>query len=177
MKNPNTNSIASPEPQAESYSGRDSCFPAVSPALTETASLQLESLECLEALMLASQRALLAHDVSLLEQLTAQQAQLQRALSALAERDPAHGARAAPTSRASSTPVHASVPGALRAAQCRVSRLGRIQQVLLARAQASLHVLANCLAGPHASYEPVGGSTGLALRPAAPRHRLRSEEA
>jgi len=98
----------------------------------------------LEASLRASQRALLSHDVALMERHTCEQIRLQRLLEVLwsrrdAARDPAFVVE-------------------MRAAQMRVLHLGRVQAALLVRAQRWQNMLSNLLAGPETSYVPTSGS-------------------
>jgi hypothetical protein len=98
----------------------------------------------LEASLQASQRALLSHDVALMEQHTCEQIRLQRLLEALwSRRDAAHDP---------------AFIVEMRAAQMRVLHLGRVLAALLVRAQRWQSMLSNLLAGSETSYVPPGGS-------------------
>jgi hypothetical protein len=97
----------------------------------------------LEASLQASQRALLSHDVALLEQHICEQIRLQSSLEVLWSRD------------ATRDLVFAAE---MRAAQIRVLHLGRVQAALLVRAQRWQSMLSNLLAGPEASYAPPIGN-------------------
>ncbi|MGP0020483.1 MAG: hypothetical protein ACLPHP_18085 [Candidatus Sulfotelmatobacter sp.] len=92
----------------------------------------------------ASQRALLSHDLVGLERATSEQIGLQRSLQALRSQNGAPGTDA--------TPLDPALAAGLRAAQWRVLYLGRVQAALLTRAQRSLRMLSNLLAGPGANY-------------------------
>jgi len=98
----------------------------------------------LEASLLSSQEALLARDLAGVEQGTCEQVRLQRALEIL------RPCEAAQTSDSERTRASSE----LRAAAIRILHLGRVQAALLDRAQRSLRMISNLLAGPEASYGP-----------------------
>ena len=100
----------------------------------------------LEASLQASQNALLAHDVTRLEERTCEQIGLRRSLDILW--DAAHPPGSDPAQH------DLRLSAELRAAQMRVLRLGRVQAALLGRAQRWLRMVSNLLAGPEASYAP-----------------------
>jgi len=108
----------------------------------------------LETSLQSSQRALLDRDLERLETLTAEQRRLVRVLQA--------------TVPGETSPVGT----ALRCAQLRVQSLARIQQVLLERAQRSLQVLSNLMAGPQAPYSTVPGRHGISIHPATAEPNL-----
>jgi len=100
-----------------------------------------EILEHLETSLRASQRALLVRDLAELERLTVEQVALRQALAkTVARRSPGSDSLA----------THLSDQAR------RVLQLGRVQVVLLGRAQQSLRAIANLLAGTHAGYTSVG---------------------
>jgi len=101
----------------------------------------------LEASLQASQRALLNRDVSELEQHTSEQVRLQKTLTSLWSCD-AHSMASDPAC----SDVELAVE--VRAALIRVQHLSRIQAALVARAQQSLRIIENLLAGPQANYAP-----------------------
>lgn len=110
-------------------------------AMAWSAGALLAELECsLEA----GQRALLSRDLAGLERATSEQIGLHRSLQALGSQN------GAPKNDA--TPLDPALAAGLRAAQWRVLYLGRVQAALLTRAQRSLRMLSNLLAGPGASY-------------------------
>lgn len=120
----------------------------------------------LENSLRSSQAALLSRDVVQIEQLASEQAELRHALSAFLHPPDARiygreitfsGARA----------------DAVRAAQARVLRLGRVQAALLRRAQQSLRAISHLLAGPLSGYGPPSGGQGIVVR----RQEPHSEEA
>ena len=99
----------------------------------------------LESSLQASQKALLCCDVAGVERGTEEQIRLRESLASLW------------TSDSSATFVPLSEPNSaalLRAAQSRVLHLGRVQLALLARAQQSVRILANLLAGTAGDYGP-----------------------
>ena len=102
----------------------------------ELAAAAISVLLELEASLLSSQEALLARDLAGVEQGTREQVRLQRAFEILRPWD------AAQTS------------SELRATAMRILHLGRVQAALLDRAQRSLRMISNLLAGPEASYGP-----------------------
>lgn len=129
----------------------------------------------LEASLEAGQRTLLSRDLEGLERATSEQIGLHRSLQTLrshgAQNDGAqnngaqnngtqnngargnHGALGpggAPGNHA--PPLDPALAAGLLAAQWRVLYLGRVQAALLTRAQRSLRMLSNLLAGPEASY-------------------------
>jgi hypothetical protein len=139
----------------------------------------------LEASLVASQRSLLSRDLEGLERATSEQIGLHRSLQTLRSHDSAqsNGAQndgaqsndaqkndAAPGNDA--PPLDPALAAGLRAAQWRVLYLGRVQAALLTRAQRSLRMLSNLLAGPAASYAapsyPAPSYPALAY--AAPSH-------
>jgi hypothetical protein len=108
----------------------------------------------LEASLLSSQKALLARDLAGVEQGTLEQMCLRRALEILRPWD---GARTSDSEQPSSE---------LRATAMRILHLGRVQGALLDRAQRSLRMISNLLAGPEANYGPP-----LCGRDLSPGHR------
>src|SRR5579863_3212787 len=101
----------------------------------------------LEASLQASQDALLARDITRLEERTCEQIGLRRSLEILWDAAHPPGSDAAPHDL--------RLAAELRAAQIRVLRLGRVQAALLGRAQRWLRMVSNLLAGPEASYAPL----------------------
>jgi len=120
----------------------------------EIASAQLTLLEHLEVSLQITQKALLARDLSALEQGTTEQMRLCRALEILPRRTAVPAQNGDPLQGALELRPEAELSAALQAAQARVLHLGRVQAALLVRAQRSLHMIANLLAGPQASYTP-----------------------
>jgi hypothetical protein len=107
----------------------------------------------LQASLEGSQRALLSHDLGGLERATSEQIGLQRSLQALPVLWPQNGApRPDGAPGNDGMPLDPALAAGLRAAQWRVLYLGRVQAALLTRAQRSLRMLSNLLAGPEASY-------------------------
>ena len=98
----------------------------------------------LESSLLASQKALLCGDVTEVERGAVEQKRLREALTILWTSD--------------STATFETFPqpdsALLRPAQLRILHLGRVQIALLARAQQSLRILANLLAGTAGDYGP-----------------------
>lgn len=97
----------------------------------------------------ASQRALLSRDVAGMELATAEQIGLRQSLEILWSRVPGlpDGARGN-----DATQLDPALVAGLRAAEWRVLYLVRVQAALLTRAQRSLRMVSNLLAGPEASY-------------------------
>jgi hypothetical protein len=106
----------------------------------------------LQASLEGSQRALLSHDLGGLERGTSEQIGLQRSLQALPALWSQNGAPRPDGAPGDATPLDPALAAGLRAAQWRVLYLGRVQAALLTRAQRSLRMLSNLLAGPEASY-------------------------
>src|SRR5580658_1042792 len=104
-------------------------------------------LDELEASLQAGQRALLSHDVTGLEQQTAEQVRLRGSLQALWSQ-----AKLSSLPASDSKPFDRAWGAELGLAQMRVLQLGRVQAALLARAQRSLRMLSHLLAGPGAGY-------------------------
>ena len=104
----------------------------------------------LESSLRASQQALLARDISSLEQATREQTRLRRALEILWARN-------------------VTFPPELRGAQQRVLHLGKVQAALLAREQRWLTVLANLVAGPEASYNSAGNQRSASVIAGSPK--------
>jgi hypothetical protein len=140
-------------------------YPADSnlPNQADSARASLALLHDLETSLESSQRALLRGDAAGVETGTSEQRRLQRALeilwatngSHLRGRDPENVGRAAEICWARpATESRSELAGQLRSAQMRVLHLGRVQAVLLRRAQRSLVVLGNLLAGTGACYSP-----------------------
>lgn len=120
----------------------------------------------LENSLRSSQAALLARDVIRIEQLASEQAELQHALSAcLHSPDPSVPER--------EDNFFGPRGDAVRATQARVLHLGRVQSVLLRRAQQSLRAISHLLAGPQSDYGPAASGQGIVVRCQQPR----SEEA
>jgi len=118
--------------------------------------LPLLLLADLESSLRASQRALLARDLALLERLTDEQFHLQQRLALL------------PVTRSGScldespaTAVDTSMNSAVIAAHRRLLHLGRVHGALLDRAQQRLRTLARFLADPQAPYGPAPGGAGI----------------
>jgi hypothetical protein len=107
----------------------------------------------LEDSLLSCQKALLAHDISGIEQETLNQQRLQQTLEALWTGSMAHS-QDGNSSQEFSRPKLSSQPAELRAAKARVLHLGRVQLALLSRAQRSMNTVLRLLAGPGASYGP-----------------------
>jgi len=122
----------------------------------------------LEASLQASQRALLSRDVASLEQHTAEQMRLQKALAILS----------APMPRLSGSNSNPTLVAELRAAETRVLQMARMQAALLDRAQRWLRTVVNLLAGVEKNYAPPSGTpgtTGPALCTATTsHHQIRS---
>jgi len=96
----------------------------------------------------AGQQALLTRDLGGLERATSEQIGLHRSLHALWSQN------GAPED---DVPLlDPALAAGLRAAQWRVLYLGRVQAALLTRAQRSLRIVSNRLAGPGASYTAPG---------------------
>lgn len=117
------------------------------PALNSSAEIAqatIELLNELDASLHASQKALLARDLSGLERRTTEQASMRRALEILRSR--------------SLAPSDLRLARELHAAGQRVSHTARVQAALLARAQNWLRVIENLLAGPEAIYAPCTSS-------------------
>jgi hypothetical protein len=109
-------------------------------------SYSLALLADLESSLRASHQAILARDVSRLEQLTEQQASFQTRLQ---------------------TSVSASTDSSvehLRPAQSRVLHLARVQRGLLDRMQRRLNMLSNLTAGAQADYRPGPANTVISVR-------------
>jgi hypothetical protein len=138
----------------------------------------------METSLEASQRALLRGDAAGMETGTREQRRLQRALELLwamdrsrsCPDDPKNIGRAAEISFPRPAPESMSeLSGELRAAQLRVLHLGRVQAVLLRRAQQSLVVLGNMLAGTGASYSPAAHASWTPTA-SAPIKKMRKGE-
>jgi hypothetical protein len=125
------------------------------PPCAEMAQARVAALGELEASLQASQAALLARDVAVIEQSTNEQVRLQQALEGLWSRDGIGVPESDP-----------ALGGELRSAQRRVLHLVRTQAALLRRAQCWLRTLSNMLAGPEAIYLP------LSCHPAGPSAKL-----
>jgi len=124
--------------------------------MARSAGALLAELECsLEA----GQRALLSRDLGGLERATSEQIGLHRSLQALGSQNGAPQNDAAP--------LDPALAAGLRAAQWRVLYLGRVQAALLTRAQRSLRMLSNLLAGPGASYAAPSYAGPVSTRPEA----------
>jgi len=115
----------------------------------------------------ASQRALLANDISVLQQATSAQVHLCHALRRLSTSpaDQSTSPSVGACEKSTNCPLLLPLPfpslfpslssgTELRAAQERVLQLGRVQAALLIRSGRSLRILAHFLAGPGASYCP-----------------------
>jgi hypothetical protein len=123
----------------------------------------LAQLRDLEASLQASQQALLRRDCAGVELGTLEQRRLQQALELLWDRNPVHSHRddsqgdGRPQPNLPSPSASGSLSGLageLRAAELRVLHLGSVQAILLDRAQRSLVMLANLVAGSGATYGP-----------------------
>jgi hypothetical protein len=126
----------------------------------------------LEASLEATQKAVLARDLAELEQGTRDQMRLQRALAILwAE----YGmpTQPSPSTTAWLQSFAPQFAAEWRAAQMRTLQLARVQAALLARAQRSLTMIANLLAGPESSYG--SNPAALAAGPRSPVSRLGEE--
>lgn len=119
---------------------------------TELAAAALALLGELEASLRASQKALLARDAEGIERGTREQVGLQRALAPLWAQDVGRPAGGDSWRRAATPQCKPALAAALLAAQWRVLHLGRVQAGLLARAQRTLRMISNLLAGPEAVY-------------------------
>lgn len=104
----------------------------------------------LESSLHASQQALLARDLTAIEQQTREQQRLQRGLAALWSSSVA--APIGPPPGASGARFAPEFSPQLRPAQMRILHLARVQSGLLRRAQQTLAILANFAAGPEACY-------------------------
>jgi hypothetical protein len=136
---------------------------------TELAAAALALLSELEASLRASQKALLARDAEGIEQGTREQVGLQGALARLWAQDAARPAGSDSWRRAGTPRCEPALAAALLAAQWRVLHLGRVQAGLLARAQRTLRMISNLLAGPEAVYGLPPGSSVPATRHAGTR--------
>jgi len=119
----------------------------------------MQLLKDLSSSFRSSQSALLARDIRRIEQLTQEQAEAHRALSSFLE-----------TSHSSGSLPSAIFSGprgnAVRLEVWRVLKLGRIQSILLSRAQQSLQTLSHLLAGTQYVYAPAVSSLRMPARPA-----------
>ena len=117
---------------------------AMKPSCTSVPQSVATLLGELESSLLASQKALLCGDVTELERGAVEQKRLREALTLLW------------TSGSTATFETFSEPNStlLRPAQLRILHLGRVQLALLARAQQSVRILANLLAGTAGDYGP-----------------------
>jgi hypothetical protein len=104
----------------------------------------------METSLKTSQQALMARDLDGIEQGIRKQTDLQNALALLWSGD-GHPREATPALTRGPTREDTRE---LRAAAARVLHVGRVQVLLLRRAQRSLTTVANLLAGPQASYDP-----------------------
>ena len=116
------------------------------PPQAEIDGAQLQLLGNIEASLKVTQNALLAGEVSCLEEATRQQVGLHRDLEILCERDAAMLANLADS-------------GDLRAARMRVLQLGQVQIALLRRAGQRLRMISNLLAAS-ADCNPAGTGCG-----------------
>ena len=152
-----TNSTALPEAVAPSLPGDPPLLPSgiAVPGLAEDPSKTARSLlDAMEASFQSSQRALLSRDLAAIEQQTREQVRLRREFEAL--------------SRCGLVGSDSD----LRAAEEYVLHLGRVQLALVARAQRSLRILSNLLAGPQSTYGPpvsCHGATDFANPDPTPR--------
>ena len=121
----------------------------------EPARASLALLEQMELSLHASQKALLARDLAQLECHTGEQRRLQQALAILWQ-----GTRTQPPSSPLETEDDRALGAQLRRAQTRVLHLARVQAALLARAQRTLHMISNLLAGTGAGYGPAASGLG-----------------
>jgi hypothetical protein len=129
----------------------------------EWAQAEMAILGELERSLASSQRALLAGKVVALEQATAEQGRLQKALAVL-------GDRGSPGDRSRSGLAGESalgLIGPLKEARERVLRLGRVQAAILQRMQRSTRALANLRTGSTGGYDCLGQGVGAAKAEAA----------
>jgi hypothetical protein len=117
----------------------------------------------LEGSLEAGQRALLSRDLGGLERATGEQIGLQRSLQTLWSQNGEPGQDDVPGNDV--PPVDPALAAGLRAALWRVLYLGRVQAALLTRAQRSLRMLSNLLAGPTASYAAPSYAGPISNRP------------
>jgi len=122
----------------------------------------------LAASLQSSQRALLERDLERLETATAEQRRLVRALQATEPSAGMQGTQNCLLPASGTAPVST----ALHSAQLRVQSLARIQQSLLERAQRSLQLLSNLIAGPQAPYSAVPGRPGISVHSATSEANL-----
>jgi hypothetical protein len=125
----------------------------------------LALLRDLEASLEATQKAVLARDLSGLERSTGEQLRLQRALAILWAESGTHPKASLATWLQGCAPQLAAE---LRAAEMRVLYLGRVQAGLLVRAQRSLRMIAHLLAGPESNYSPVPAQMEISVQAPAP---------
>lgn len=131
----------------------------------------LALLHQLETSLQASQRALLCGDVAGVELGTVEQRRLQAALEPLWRRNRNHlrsdGLQEQDAPSRSIPESATELADELRAALIRVLHLGRVQAILLGRAQRSLVVLGNLLAGAGANYGPAARTAWVPIDPAS----------
>jgi len=131
-----------PQPATDVELRSPEALPRNASAIAQAAGALLAEMErSLEA----SRQALLSRDVAGMELATTEQIRLRRSLEILWSPVGTHGCHA--------QPADPDLAG-LRAAEWRVLYLGRVQAALLTRAQRSLRIVSNRLAGPEASYSP-----------------------
>ena len=126
---------------------------------TDTNSQQacLALLSDLEKSLGSSQTALHSRDLARLEQLTAEQGELLRALSAVFHRNDLG-------SSVLSGILCVEQAKEIHEALARVLHLGRVQSALLKRAQQRLRTISNVLAGPHTTYGPAVNSHEIIVK-------------
>jgi len=124
----------------------------------------LALLQELEASLEATQQAVLARDWAGLDQGTREQMRLHRAFKTVWAQFETHPPGIAENGRGP-LEQEPQLAAELRAAGKRVLDLGRVQRALLVRAERSLRMMANLLAGPGSSYSP--GPVQIPPRPPA----------
>lgn len=107
----------------------------------------------LEASLEVTQKALLARDLAGFDEGMREQLRLLRACATGYGGDRTHSPDIL-ANRISSLPLEPPLAAEMRATAFRVLQLGRVQQVLLVRAERSLRMLTNLLAGPASMYSP-----------------------
>ena len=130
------------------------------------AEVRLGLLRDLEASLETTQKAVLARDLVGLGQGTHEQIRLHQALETVLDRTYARiGGPADGPWRLRCEPCLAAE---LHASAMRVLHLGRVQAALLVRAQRSLRMISNLLAGPESSYSPTPVPMPHSMRNPAP---------
>ena len=107
----------------------------------------------LERCLKINQRALLGRDLDEIERGTVDLIHLQKVLARISDSEPGS------SSGEIDGVNRISLPWETHDAAIRTFQLGRVQQVLLQRAQQSLRMVSYLLAGPHVSYAPVTTSS------------------